>query len=240
LLNFIARRLVVALFQLVGLVLVVFFAIRLLPADPVARLVGMNASPEAYLSSQRALGLDRPVLEQLGSYVLGVAQGDFGRSWVSGAPVMQDIRNVLPITIELITISFILAFLISVPLGMLCAIKPGGVAAIHHADGRNRGDAGTTAARDYLWSVGGGPGAGAKPSSNPVGGHLPGLSLPQHDDVDPERPSVLSRLVLATVNPGPGRDISHSRMRGDLFRRWKLKWETLAARVELGRQRQVQ
>ena len=114
-LNFIARRLVVALFQLVGLVLVVFFAIRLLPADPVARLVGMNASPEAYLSSQRALGLDRPVLEQLGTYVLGVARGDFGRSWVSGAPVMQDIRNVLPITIELITISFIVALLISDP-----------------------------------------------------------------------------------------------------------------------------
>ena len=135
-LNFIARRLVVALFQLVGLVLVVFFAIRLLPADPVARLVGMNATPEAYLSSQRALGLDRPVLEQLGSYVLGIAKGDFGRSWVSGAPVMQDIRNVLPITIELITISFIMAFLISVPLGMLCAIKPGGVADSEWASGR--------------------------------------------------------------------------------------------------------
>ena len=127
-LNFIARRLLVAVFQLIGLALVVFFAIRMLPADPVARLVGMNSTRDAYLSSQQALGLDRPVLEQLGSYMVGIARGDFGRSWVSGAPVMQDIRNVLPITIELITISFVLAFLISVPLGMLCAIKPGGVA----------------------------------------------------------------------------------------------------------------
>jgi len=54
LLNFIARRLVVAMFQLVGLVLVVFFAIRMLPADPVARLVGMNSTPEAYRMSQQA------------------------------------------------------------------------------------------------------------------------------------------------------------------------------------------
>ncbi|MGJ5180320.1 ABC transporter permease [Bradyrhizobium oligotrophicum] len=125
---FVARRLAVAMLQLVGLLLVVFFAIRMLPADPVARLVGMNATREAYLSSQHALGLDRPVLEQLLSYAAGVVRGDFGRSWVSGAPVMQDIRNVLPVTIELITISFVLAFLLSVPLGMLCALRPGGVA----------------------------------------------------------------------------------------------------------------
>jgi len=72
LLNFIARRLVVAMFQLVGLVLVVFFAIRMLPADPVARLVGMNSTPEAYRMSQQALGLDKPVLEQLRNYIVGV------------------------------------------------------------------------------------------------------------------------------------------------------------------------
>src|SRR5205814_9062191 len=120
-LNFIARRLVVTVFQLVGLVLIVFFAIRVLPADPVARLVGMNSTREAYLSSQHALGLDKPVLEQSRDYLVGAAKGDFGRSWASGAPVMEDIRNVLPITIELITISFVLAFLIAVSLGMLCA-----------------------------------------------------------------------------------------------------------------------
>lgn len=133
-LGFVGRRLAVAVLQLVGLVLVVFFTIRLLPADPVARLVGMNATREAYLSSQRALGLDRSVLEQLGAYfgvlpgTRGVLQLDFGRSWVSGAPVMREIRDVLPITLELITISFVIAFLVAVPLGMLCALRPGGAA----------------------------------------------------------------------------------------------------------------
>lgn len=133
-LSFIARRLATSLVQLLGLALVVFFAIRMLPADPVARLVGQNASPEAYASSKHALGLDRPVLVQLGDYLgvipgaHGLLEGDLGRSWVSGDPVASDIGRTLPVTIELITISFVLAFFISVPLGMLCALRPGGIA----------------------------------------------------------------------------------------------------------------
>ncbi len=129
-----SHRLATAAVQLLGLALVVFFVIRLLPADPVARLVGLNASREAYLSSQHSLGLDRPVLTQLGDYLgvlpgsSGLLQGNLGRSWVSGEPVSREIARVLPITIELITISFALAFVISVPLGMLCAIRPGGAA----------------------------------------------------------------------------------------------------------------
>ena len=125
---FVARRLGFACLQLAGLALLVFFTIRAMPADPVARLVGMNASREAYLSSQHALGLDRPVWIQLVAWINELAHGDFGRSWVSGAPVMQEIGRTLPITIELITISMILAFLVSVPLGMLCALRPGGTA----------------------------------------------------------------------------------------------------------------
>ncbi|MFZ4531821.1 MAG: ABC transporter permease [Alsobacter sp.] len=133
-LRFVTTRLATTLVQLAGLALVVFFAIRALPADPVARLVGLNASQDAYLSSKRALGLDRPVLEQLGAYLgvlpgsSGLLQGDFGRSWVTGSPVAEEIRRVLPITLELITISFVLAFFIAVPLGMLCALRPGGTA----------------------------------------------------------------------------------------------------------------
>ena len=132
--RFILGRLATAAVQLTGLALVVFFAIRLLPADPVARLVGQNASPEAYQSSRHALGLDQPVLEQFGRYLgvvsgsSGLLEGNLGRSWVSGDPIAQEIARTLPITLELITLSFVLAFLISVPLGMLCALRPGGIA----------------------------------------------------------------------------------------------------------------
>ncbi len=134
LLRFILHRLGLVVLQLAGLVLAVFFVMRLLPADPVARLVGGNATPEMYRSSQHALGLDQPIWRQLASYLgllpgrSGLLEGDLGRSWVTGAPVAQDIAHTLPITLELITISFVLAFIVSVPLGTLCALRPGGIA----------------------------------------------------------------------------------------------------------------
>jgi len=133
--RFIAHRLLIALIQLFALALVVFFLIRLMPADPVARLVGLNATPESYQSSKHALGLDEPLLVQLqwflglpGSPHPGLLQGDLGTSWVTGAPIWSEIRHTLPITIELITIAFVLAFVISVPIGMLCATHPDGPA----------------------------------------------------------------------------------------------------------------
>jgi ABC-type dipeptide/oligopeptide/nickel transport system permease component len=86
--------LLVALLQLTAISLVVFFVIRALPADPVARLVGFNASPEVYAQSKQALGLDEPVLKQLGLYLgfypseqQGLLQGNLGESWVSGSPI---------------------------------------------------------------------------------------------------------------------------------------------------------
>ncbi len=129
---FVLRRLGISAIQLLALALAVFFLIRMLPADPVARLVGQNPTPEAYESAKRSIGLDQPVMVQLGRYIgltgtTGVLQGDLGRSWVSGGPVIKEIAEALPITIELVTIAFAIAFLISVPIGMSCAIQPDGV-----------------------------------------------------------------------------------------------------------------
>lgn len=133
LLRYISKRLLIGVLQLLGLTIAVFFIIRILPADPVSRLVGMNASAEAYAQAARQLGLDRPVLEQLAIYLgfypsvqPGLLQGSLGTSWVTGSPVMSEIASYLPVTIELITLAFILAFIVSVPIGMLGALNPGG------------------------------------------------------------------------------------------------------------------
>jgi ABC-type dipeptide/oligopeptide/nickel transport system permease component len=133
-LRFIIRRVLIAIVQLVGISLVVFFLIRLLPADPVARLVGMNATPAAYAQAEASIGLDRSVMQQLGNYLgvfsdskdPGIAQGSLGDSWTTGSPVIEEIGRFLPVTLELITYSLLISFLIAVPTGMASATRPGG------------------------------------------------------------------------------------------------------------------
>lgn len=133
--RYILKRFAVGSLQLLFLVIAVFFLIRLLPADPVSRFVGLNSSAEAYAQAERSLGLDRPIMTQLGHYLgllpsegPGILQGSLGTSWVTGSPVASEIAGALPVTIELLTFSFLAALLISVPVGMLAAIRPGGKA----------------------------------------------------------------------------------------------------------------
>ncbi|WP_051231470.1 ABC transporter permease [Kaistia adipata] len=133
--RYISKRFAVGLLQLIGLTIAVFFLIRLLPADPVSRLVGMNASPEAYAQAAKQLGVDRPLLAQLATYLgfqpeiaPGLLQGSLGVSWVTGTPVTAEIAAYLPVTLELVTLSFILALAVAVPIGMFGALNPGGKA----------------------------------------------------------------------------------------------------------------
>ena len=134
--RFVVKRLAIALLQLIGVALVVFFLIRMLPADPVARLVGLNASEDAYRQSAHALGRRSAAVaatRQLPWRVFQLAaewalQGNLGVSWVTNTPVLTEIREVLPITLEIVTYSLLIAFLIALPLGLASARKPGGVA----------------------------------------------------------------------------------------------------------------
>ncbi|MFK0334350.1 ABC transporter permease [Rhizobium sp. NPDC090275] len=128
--RFVFRRLLTGAVQMLGLTLAVFFLVRMLPADPVARLVGLNASPEAYSQAQHSLGLDKPVFVQLMDYLgfgsgPGILQGNLGTSWVTNSPVTQEIAMALPITLELLTYSFLVTLLIAVPVGVASANSPG-------------------------------------------------------------------------------------------------------------------
>lgn len=131
--RFLVRRLGIGLIQLAVLVAAVFFLIRLLPADPAARFVGLNASPEAYAAARANLGLSAPLAEQFATFVgfgdrPGLLQGSLGTSWVSGTPVTAEIAAYLPVTLELVILSFLLACFIGVPVGILGALRPGGAA----------------------------------------------------------------------------------------------------------------
>lgn len=134
--RFVIRRLLIAVLQLVGISLVVFVLIRVLPTDPVSNRVGLNASQEAYDLAEQKLGLDRSFFQQLANYVgvfsdyeePGLVQGNLGKSWTTDSPVLEEIGRFLPVTLELITYSLLIAFLIAVPIGMASATNPGGIA----------------------------------------------------------------------------------------------------------------
>lgn len=106
---------------LLGLVALTFFIGRILPIDPVLAIVGDKASPEAYRKVFLELGLDKPVLAQFTDYLVHVLKGDLGISFVTSRPVLQDLLDFFPATLELATLGLIMGTLIGVPAGAAAA-----------------------------------------------------------------------------------------------------------------------
>lgn len=121
--NFLLRRLV-GLIPVLGIVLVIAFAlVRLIPGDPAVTLLGPGATSEQIAALRSQLHLDRPVVLQFTDYLLGLFQGDLGTSLKSGQPVMAEILQRLPATIELSVLAMLVAILLGIPLGVLSAIR---------------------------------------------------------------------------------------------------------------------
>jgi ABC-type dipeptide/oligopeptide/nickel transport system permease component len=124
-----ARILLVRLCYLVVQVFVVlsaaFVILRLMPVDPVAHFASAAASPQAYAHVRHALGLDRPIIDQLGSYWKGVLHFNFGTSWSSGDSVGHDLLIATPVTLQLLALAFTLAIVIALPLGTAAGSRPG-------------------------------------------------------------------------------------------------------------------
>ncbi|MDR7504759.1 MAG: ABC transporter permease, partial [Armatimonadota bacterium] len=122
-----ARRLALLLPVVLSAAVVTFALLLLLPGDPAVALLGQEASPEELSRFRHLLGLDRPVLVQLGLYLWRVARADFGRSITLDVPVLRLILSTLPATLELATASIVVAVLAGIPLGLLAARRRGTV-----------------------------------------------------------------------------------------------------------------
>lgn len=120
------KRILILIPQLAVIVTLVFFLIRLLPADPVARIVGLTPTPAAIAQAKHSLGLDKSDWSQFVTYVKDLGHGGLGTSWVSGNSIRTEIWAHFPITIQLMVMGFAIALLIAIPLGMMTAVKPGG------------------------------------------------------------------------------------------------------------------
>lgn len=128
----VGARLVASIPALLGVVVVTFVLMRVLPGDPAVFFAsGPSAGREEIEQVRRTMGLDKPLPVQLALYLGQVAQGDFGRSMTTGQPVATDIRRKLPASLELTCTALLIALLLAVPLGVAAALHPG--AAVDHA-----------------------------------------------------------------------------------------------------------
>jgi ABC-type dipeptide/oligopeptide/nickel transport system permease component len=122
-LRFIVRRVLLVLPVLFGLLVLTFILVRIVPNDPSAALAGQNATPQQIAEIRAKYGFDRPLVVQFLIYLRQVVQADLGTSIQSGRPVVQDILQRLPATLELTTVSMLIAVTIGLPLGLISAVR---------------------------------------------------------------------------------------------------------------------
>jgi peptide/nickel transport system permease protein len=121
--RFILRRLFLLIFMLLGVTVLTFFLSRVIPGDPAQMMAGMRASREQVENMRARLGLDRPLTEQFALYLGDLLQGDLGKSIMNSRPVVDNLRQFFPATVELTMFGFLIAALVGVPLGVLAAVN---------------------------------------------------------------------------------------------------------------------
>jgi ABC-type dipeptide/oligopeptide/nickel transport system permease component len=123
---FIARRMLLAIPTLFGVLLAVFLLLYVAPGDPVQQMVGERADSVTIARLRAELQLDAPLPTQFASYAGGVLRGDLGRSYITGRPIAQDIRERFPKTAQLAVAAMLIAITLGISIGCLAALRPAG------------------------------------------------------------------------------------------------------------------
>ena len=118
-------RILGALPNLLGVIVITFLLTRALPGDPAAYFAGQAASDEAIAQIRTKLGLDRPLPEQFLAYLADLARGELGQSLSTGQSVSAEIASRLPASVELTLVALVLAVAVSLPLGVAAAVRQG-------------------------------------------------------------------------------------------------------------------
>jgi len=123
-LSYVIKRLLSMIPVLIGISILLFFMLRMLPGDPAQVLAGQMASPEEIATIRTQLGLDRPIYEQYLSYLGRLMRLDLGRSARTQNPVIEEIWARLPNTVLLAVVAISLACLLGIPAGIISAVRP--------------------------------------------------------------------------------------------------------------------
>jgi len=123
-LRFLATRLSLVIPTFIGMTLLAFFLIRLVPGDPIETMAGERGIDAArHEQLRKAYGLDQPVIVQYGIYIGRVLHGDLGKSMITQEPVVREFASLFPATIELALCAILFALVIGIPAGMIAAVR---------------------------------------------------------------------------------------------------------------------
>ena len=123
-----ARGVVAIVLTVLGLLAVTFFIGRVIPVDPALAIAGDRAPEHVLQQVREDLGLNLPLPQQFVRYVNKALHGDFGNSVLTTHPVLDDILNTFPATLELATCGILIGVVLGVPMGVWAAVRRGGVA----------------------------------------------------------------------------------------------------------------
>jgi len=106
-----------------GVLLLTFLLIHLVPGDPVEVMLGESASTADRSQLRADLGLDQPLIQQFGAYLVKLSQGDLGKSIHTKTPIIEIVKTRYPATVKLALLSLIIGIVLGVPMGIYAALK---------------------------------------------------------------------------------------------------------------------
>lgn len=121
--RYVAKRLLMVVGILLGVLTITFVLGRVLPGSPVEMMLGAKPTPEQIEDARQELGLDRPVAVQFAHYVWNALQGDLGTSLRTGRAVTSEIAQRMTATLELVTLAMLIAIFLGVPMGVVSAVR---------------------------------------------------------------------------------------------------------------------
>lgn len=121
--KYVTKRLMMMIPIVCGVIFIVYLIMSLLPGDPGRMILGMGAKAEDVAAYNHMLGVDQPFLIRFFNYIAGLLKGDFGISYRSQRPVMEEIAACFPYTLRIAMAGSLLAYLLGLPLGLFCALK---------------------------------------------------------------------------------------------------------------------
>jgi ABC-type dipeptide/oligopeptide/nickel transport system permease component len=117
------RRILMAIPTLWVALTMIFILVRVIPGDPTTAVMGDYVTEKSIQVLKQQMGLDRPLIEQYGLYLYNFIRGDFGNSLITGSPVLKELKNALPHTLELTFFGLLIGVVTGIPLGIFLAMK---------------------------------------------------------------------------------------------------------------------